>query len=431
MLSIGLMSGTSMDGIDVALLETDGSPHHIQDRGSLFLPYHPSFHLTLKVAEYAMKTCEGNMDEAKRYFKQAFIDYFEKVLKLSKSTIEDHFPNLSLYINSPNPTVSLKNVIAYSTERHAIAVEKLLEKTGYTARDIAVVGYHGQTLFHRPSLKRSIIIGNGQDLANQLGITVVTDFRSRDIAEGGEGAPLAPLYHHALAVRDKKIPAAVVNCGGIANVTIMTSTNELELIGFDTGPGNGLIDRLIKQRTQGAEQMDKDGQYGKQGKIDQNVLELLYKKALTPNPSSLTQNYFEKMPPKSLDIGDMTLIPELDALSLEDACATLEAFTADSIISSVESLPIKLPHYWILAGGGWKNPVIRREFDGRLRQKLGNSVQIVTADEASWNSQAMEAQIFAYLAVRSLQNKPLSVPGTTGVRMPVSGGRGFTPTETG
>lgn len=438
MFSIGLMSGTSMDGIDVALLETDGSSNHIQDRGHLCLPYSPQSQLILKAAEYAIRTCEGDMDAARLYYAQALRDYLAKALGLSEGAIDETLFDLSGYlsiksstlkspgINSPTLPLTLDNAIQHSTELHVIAVKKLLKKTGYAAEQIAVVGYHGQAMFHRPSMNLSVIVGNGQYLADQLEMTTVTDFRSRDIAEGGQGAPLAPLYHHALAVRDKKIPAGVVNCGGIANITVMTSTNELDLIGFDTGPGNGLIDRLIKQRTQGKVHMDMDGQYGKKGKINQRILQLLYEKALIKDG----RNYFDSLPPKSLDIGDMTLIPELDALSLEDACATLEAFTADSIINSFKLLDMELPRYWILAGGGWKNPVIRREFDDRLRQKLDGCVEIVTADEAGWNSQAMEAQIFAYLAVRSLQNKPLSVPGTTGIRAPSSGGHIFKPHQT-
>lgn len=385
MLSIGLMSGTSMDGIDAALLEIDSPTNTIKDLCHLFLPYEPSFQTLLKAAEHAVCQCAGDLSKVQ----------------------EHHLPQ------------RIDKIIEHSTYLHGIAVKKLLEKKSYKANQIEVVGYHGQTLFHNPSQKISIIIGEGQNLADQIGIKVVNDFRSNDIAAGGQGAPFAPLYHHALAIQDRKIPIAVVNCGGIANVTLIQNENPFDLIAFDTGPGNGLIDRLVRQRTTGAENMDLDGQYGKKGEIHDTVLKALYEKSIHKNH----ENYFFMVAPKSLDQGDMKLIPELDALSIEDACATLEAFTADTIVNSCLALPIELPRQWVLAGGGWKNPVIQQEFENRLTQKLGKDVQIFTADEIGWNSQAMEAQTFAYLAVCSLQNKPLSFPGTTGVAKPMSGGR--------
>jgi anhydro-N-acetylmuramic acid kinase len=240
------------------------------------------------------------------------------------------------------------------------------------------------------------------------------------VAAGGQGAPFAPLYHQALAVRDHKLPVAVVNCGGIANITIIQDADESGLLAFDTGPGNGLIDRLIRQRTQGREGMDRDGHYGLQGKVCEKTLAALFAKSLMQEG----KNYFELSPPKALDIGDMVLIPELETLSLEDACATLEVFTAESIVRSLKLVNIPIPQHWILAGGGWHNPVILRE----LKSRLGSGIQVMTADEAGWNSQAMEAQIFAYLAVRSLEKKPLSLPGTTRVPAPMTGGELYLPT---
>jgi anhydro-N-acetylmuramic acid kinase len=124
-----------------------------------------------------------------------------------------------------------------------------------------------------------------------------------------------------------------------------------------------------------------------------------------------------------LDINDLQLVQELDALTLEDACATLEAFTAHTIVASLDLVNSEYPEHWILAGGGWNNPIILNELKIRLRQKLGRTLKVMTAEEAGWNSQAMEAQIFAYLAVRSLKNLPLSLPGTTRVPRPLSGGQ--------
>jgi anhydro-N-acetylmuramic acid kinase len=425
MLSVGLMSGTSMDGIDAALLQTDGSSV-IQDLGYVSISYAPPFKLLLKSAEYAVRKCFGNIEQARSSYSQAIYDYLSNELGVKESDIQYEVSKLSVYlqgIEKKEFPITLDAVVQHSTYLHFIAVQQCLEKTGHQSRQIDVIGYHGQTMFHRPDHKISVVVGDGQYLADQLGITVVNDFRSCDVAAGGQGAPFAPIYHYALALRDKKIPLAVVNCGGITNLSLIPSENESDLIAFDAGPGNSLIDSLVRQRTRGKEHMDTDGQYGKQGSVNQQVLKALYEKSIIRNG----KNYFLMPPPKSLDYGDMVLIPELNALSLEDACATLEAFSADAVIESVGLLNMDLPRQWILAGGGWKNPVIRYEFESRLRKKLGDSTNIFLADDINWNSQAMEAQIFAYLAVRCLENKPLSFPGTTGVSRPLLGGCAWNP----
>lgn len=434
MLSIGLMSGTSMDGIDAALLETDGHSQ-IKELGSFAIDYAPAFKILLKAAEYAVKKtaetaiAQGINDKATiltavaKDFDTLLNEYLRDLLQDASTTIVLKRQELFGYLNI---ALSFENIIQHSTLLHGQAVIALLEKTGYTSQQIDLVGCHGQTLFHRPSAGLSIIVCNGASLAEQTGIAVITDFRSCDIAAGGLGAPFAPLYHQALAVRDGKLPCAVVNCGGISNITIIADDQPENLIGFDCGPGNGLVDRLMRQRTGGQESMDKNGHYGQQGQVNAAVLAALYEKSLVHDG----RNYFTLQPPKALDIGDMLLIPELDSLSIADACATLEAFTADSIVNSLRLLKSATPTSWILAGGGWHNPVILQQLTERLRQKLGPAVQIQTADAAGWNGQALEAQIFAYLAVRSLLNLPLSVPGTTRVPQPISGGHAHLPTTT-
>jgi len=418
MLSIGLMSGTSMDGIDAALLKTDGETH-IQELGHASIDYDPEFKILLKTAEYAVRSSKGDLEAANRHCVHFLEDYLTHELHQSSDQMRETQKTLADYVTKRlnYPSLNLLSIIQHSTDLHAAAVRKLLNKTDTSPEKIDVVGYHGQTLFHAPALKCSVIVGDGQHLANQLGITVVNDFRRADLEHGGQGAPLAPLYHYALAMRDQKIPLAVVNCGGIANITFINNSNMMDLLAFDTGPGNGLIDRLIRQRTNGLETMDKDGVYGKKGKINPEVIQALYEQSLSKN----NQNYFSLRPPKALDIGDLNLISELQTLSLEDACATLEAFTADTIVHSVQ-WSNTVPHRWILAGGGWNNPVIYYELKKRLQQRLGDTLQLLRAEEAGWNSQALEAQVFAYLAVRSLQNKPLSVPGTTQVSHPCPGG---------
>ncbi len=414
-LSLGLMSGTSMDGIDAALLETDGTAQNLKMLESIFLPYNSTFKILLKAAEYSVRKYSGNLKFAAAHFEQDVPIFLQQEFSLSA----DEIPEQLLQLRNLN----LDDVIQHSTYLHGLAANQLLVKAGRQASDIHVVGYHGQTLYHQPRQKISVIVGNGQQLADNLKIKVVNDFRSRDISHGGEGAPFAPLYHFALAKRDNKIPSAIVNCGGIANITLISSENEQSLVAYDTGPGNGLIDRLVKQRTKGQQSMDKDGQYGAKGKISEQLIADLYASAIIKN----NQNYFLLPPPKSLDIGDLQLIPQLADLSLEDACATLEAFTADAIVSSLDLLDVNPPKRWILAGGGWYNPIILRELRTRLQKRLKTDPEIHTAEYCGWSSQAMEAQIFAYLAIRSLQNQPLSLPGTTGISEPLSGGTLYCP----
>lgn len=419
MLSIGLMSGTSMDGIDAALIKTDGSANLLKELAHTSISYTPEFKILLKAAEYAVRRHRGRLVDAASDFEASLRDYLTQELLISPEDVPQKLTQLKNYLRGQ---CSLNAVIEHSTQLHALTVKNLLEISGYSAAQIHVIGYHGQTFFHQPRQKISIIVGNGQYLADLVGIPVVNDFRSQDIAAGGEGAPLAPLYHQALATRDNKIPVAVVNCGGIANITLINSSNPADLIAFDPGPGNGLIDQLVRKRTQGQEFMDADGQYGQRGRVHSELFAALYAQSIVKNQVS----YFTLPPPKSLDVGDLHLIPELDPLDLADACATLEAFTADAIVSSLNLINAEPPPQWILAGGGWRNPIIRRELQLRLQQ-LNPRIDIKTADEAGWNTQALEAQIFAFLAVRSLQNQPLSFPGTTGVPHPLSGGATYFP----
>jgi anhydro-N-acetylmuramic acid kinase len=165
--------------------------------------------------------------------------------------------------------------------------------------------------------------------------------------------------------------------------------------------------------------MDRNGDWGRVGQVSEAVMKILYQQSVVIDQ----KNYFDCQPPKSLDSGDLRLVPQLDELSLPDACATLEAFTADTIVRSIDYISeANIPMYWILAGGGWNNPVIRSELQKRLHAKFGAKIKIVTAEEAGWHSKALEAQIFAYLAVRSLKNLPISLPSTTRVPEPMSGG---------
>ena len=419
MFSIGLMSGTSMDGIDAALIETDGTPHHLRTLAGCSILYDRAFSILLKAAEYTVRTYQGDWEAAIAGYPAGIKEYLLHSLRIPAAELDRQYAALAAYLNTN--TLSMAAVTEHSTQLHANLVKTLLNKTKMSAQDIGVIGYHGQTLLHQPNRGISIVIGDGQALAKELGINVVNDFRRQDVEAGGQGAPFAPLYHQALSVRDNKIPLAIVNCGGIANITLIPSDNPNNLIGFDTGPGNALLDQFVKQRTQGQENFDKDGRYGKKGAVDTTVLTALYEQVIDKE----AQNYFLKNPPKSLDYGDLKLIAALDRLSLPDACRTLAAFTADSIVHSLDLIQNIPPKHWVLAGGGWKNPVIRTEFEQRLKARLGSKTELFNADELGWSNQYMEAEIFAYLAVRRLNQQPISFPGTTRVPQPLTGGTVF------
>lgn len=422
MLSIGLMSGTSMDGIDAALLETDGTEKIISLRAEASLTYHPFSRLLFKSAEYAVQQSFGQLNQARGYFFKFFTEYLEKITGLSGMDIKNKMQEIMIWLYGPvqkNRLISFADIVQHSTDLHIQVVNLLLKKAHVPAEKISVIGYHGQTLFHQPNQKISIVIGDGQRLANELGIKVVDDFRTNDVQAGGQGAPFAPLYHQALAVHSKYTPVGIMNCGGIANVTLIPDADPTQLIAFDTGPGNGLIDRLVQYRTQNEICMDKDGEYARQGKLNESILSLLYQKSVMRQG----KNYFSETSPKSLDINDLILIPELNTLFLADACHTLAVFTADSMIKSILSTGISLPKKWILAGGGWHHPIIFSTFHSHLVQLLGASVQMMHANEIGWHGQSLEAQIFAWLAVRSLLKLPLSLPNTTGVPTPMTGGR--------
>lgn len=371
-----------MDGIDAALIETDGTSALIRPIGHHHITYPDSFRIMLRDAEAAALACSG-------------------------------MPGKSRF----------HSVTERSTHKHAEAVSAILKKTGVSPKEIDIIGYHGQTLLHRPQQGISLNIGDGQLLANLCGIPVVNNFRQADIQAGGQGAPLAPLYHQAVALNHGFLPAAVVNCGGIANITLIYGSDPADVVAFDSGPGNALVDRLVRERTQNCEHMDKDGGYGLRGRLNTSVLAELRAEAVWQNGS----NYLLMPPPKSLDTHDMLLPPGINTLSIEDACATLEMFTADCIVQSIDLTELPAPAHWILAGGGWRNPCILQYLKTLLHQKLGARTLIKTADQLGQNPEGVEAELFAWLAVRSLKKLPLSMPKTTGVPAPMTGGDYYRP----
>ncbi|BAT60852.1 anhydro-N-acetylmuramic acid kinase [Variibacter gotjawalensis] len=367
--AIGLMSGTSMDGIDVALIETDGET--VAAMG-------PS-------ASYAYAAADRDL------LRQALADA------------------AGMTDRAVRPGV-LGEAELLVTRRHAEAVQRFLKDNQLSPSAIDVVGFHGQTVWHRPEQKLTVQIGDGQALADATGLRVVYDLRAADVAAGGQGAPLVPVYHRALARSlGEGGSIAVLNIGGVANITFIDRET---LIACDTGPGNALIDDLVLARTGG--RYDADGALAARGRVDETALTRL-----------LAHPYFEQSPPKSLDRNDfrahVAAHGGLDAMSAEDAAATLTALTSATIARVVERLP-RAPATWIVAGGGALNPTLMRMLSTRVAP-----ARVETAADVGWSVEAMEAQAFAFLAVRALSGIPLTFPGTTGVAAALTGGVVVTP----
>ena len=285
------------------------------------------------------------------------------------------------------------------TDLHCQAVRALCENTNIDLSTIDVIGFHGQTVKHDPQEGVSCQLGDGRRMANTLGRLVVTHFRQNDMKHGGQGAPLAPAYHQALvracAIRE---PIAVLNIGGVSNLTLI----EGDLLhACDCGPGNALIDDWVSAHC--GIPYDEDGKIAAAGRIDHHALQVL-----------LSDDYFRRHGPKSLDRNAFSANP-VQALTPPDGAATLTAFTAAAIAAEAVRLPCT-PREWVVVGGGRRNAHLLSE----LRRRLGAPVRV--AEDLGWVGEAIEAQAFGYLAVRSLLKLALSWPGTTGVSQPVTGG---------
>ncbi len=357
--ALGLMSGTSLDGVDVALIETDG------ETVARFGPtgYRPYSDAERNLLRAALAAAVSNTDRLAR-------------------------PGI------------LADAEALVTAAHAEAVEAFLAARAIARETIGVVGFHGQTVLHRPEARLTVQIGDGPALAARLGLPVVYDLRAADMAAGGQGAPLVPAFHRALvAALDRPRPVVVLNIGGVANVTY---ADDDILIACDTGPGNALIDDFMLARTGVAR--DVDGTTAAEGRADKAFV-----------AGVLAQPFFAAPPPKSLDRNDFARIV-LPELSLADGAATLTALTAASIAAIVRHLP-EPPRSWIAAGGGARNPTLMRMLAAALQP-----ASLETADAVGWSADAVEAQAFGYLAVRSLKGLPITFPGTTGVAKPMQGG---------
>lgn len=353
--AIGMMSGTSLDGVDAALIKTDGT--HVLEKG---------VHITLP-------------------FSDELFDALHEAVHMRGDLLKvEH--DLTLF--------------------HAQAVRELLQTAGKTAKDVHVIGFHGQTVSHRPKEGITWQIGNGALLAAETHIDVVCDFRRRDVAAGGQGAPLVPLYHAALA-KQLPMPVAVVNIGGIGNVTWVGKSEAMsedimayDILAFDTGPGNAMLNDWVRKHTGAA--YDKDGELALKGRAFTNLVD-----------EFLEHPYFKATPPKSLDRNDFN-ISQMNNLTVEDGAATLTAFTAQSVAKAVHFCPAP-PKRWLVSGGGRHNPAIMQA----LAEVLPN---VEPVESVGWDGDALEAQAFGFLAVRSLYNQPLSLPTTTGASHAVTGG---------
>ncbi len=289
---------------------------------------------------------------------------------------------------------------AMITDRHVEAVEAFLAADSIDRGTVDLIGFHGQTVLHRPSRRLTVQIGDGAGLAARLGIKVVHDFRAADVARGGQGAPLVPVFHRALAAAAGFLePGVFINIGGVANLSFVAPGKEP--IACDTGPGNALLDDLMLMRLGAA--FDRDGVTASKGRADAAVL-----RALLAHP------FFSAPPPKSLDRNDF-LGDAVERLATEDAAATLTAFTAASIACVLPLLPSR-PSLAIVCGGGARNKTLLRELADRL------PCPVVLAETFGWSSAAMEAQAFAYLAARRERHLPITFPTTTGVDRPLEGG---------
>jgi len=286
------------------------------------------------------------------------------------------------------------------TETHLKAIDELIQREGISHAAVDVAGFHGQTILHRPERRLTVQIGDGALLARRLKIPVVYDFRAADVAAGGQGAPLVPVFHRALLRAFDDGPIAVVNIGGVANVTYIDG--DAEPIAFDTGPGNAPLDELMMSRS--GKPMDEGGAVASSGKADEKLA-----------AAALEHPFFARPPPKSLDRADFARF-DFKTLALPDALATAAEIVTAAIALSRKYLP-KEPKRWIIAGGGARNPALVK----LLREKLVPA-RVQTAEEIGWQSSAVEAQAFAFLAVRSMKSLPLSFPKTTGVPSPMAGG---------
>lgn len=360
MTAIGLMSGTSLDGVDVALIETDGKA----------------------VRSFGPSGYRAYTEQERSVLRQA----------LSEAT------HLSQRDARPGMLVEAERMV---TIAHAEAVASFTAQNHISREAIDIVGFHGQTVLHRPAQQMTVQIGDAGALARAIHLPVMHDFRAADVAAGGQGAPFVPVYHRALAQGlERAGPIVVVNIGGVSNITYIDGSDIL--MACDTGPGNALLDDFMFRTT--GQAFDCEGRLAGQGEVDETWV-----------ARGLRHPFFALPPPKSLDRNDFAALM-LHDVAPADGAATLTAFTAAAIAAIVPLLP-KPPQSWVVTGGGARNLTMLR----MLRDRLAPAT-VAPAGALGWSADAMEAQAFAFLAARGLKGLPLSYPGTTGVPIPMTGG---------
>jgi anhydro-N-acetylmuramic acid kinase len=361
---LGFMSGTSLDAIDMAVLETDGiTVSNLGPTGE-----HKLSPETRELVEIATETA------------QAWARGEEE------------------------PVAFIRAARAIARE-HVEAAEDFLRDIVFSAHDFDLIAFHGQTVLHeRPEngqTGRTVQLGDAALIAKELRVPVAYDFRSADIAAGGQGAPLVPIYHQALVeMSGLEPPVVVLNLGGVANITLLDRHGEMTA--FDTGPANGMIDLWVQRHT--GRRFDEDGKLAEAGKVNEAALQVL-----------LADDYFKIAGPKSLDRYDFPFEP-VEKLSLEDGAATLTAFTAEALRIGIAACH-ETPGLVIACGGGRLNPTLMDMIVDRL------SLPVITAEETGWRGDSIEAEAFAFLGARTAKGLPISFPGTTGVPSPMTGGK--------
>ena len=367
--ALGIMSGTSLDGIDFSIIQTDGEDHL-----SLTNNNYLEFSNNLKQKIRSIKSKITSTNECK------------------KAIISDEYKELSNEI----------------TMFHQ---EGMIQTVGYSGgRPIDVIGFHGITLWHKPADRYTHQIGDAKLLKKSIAkyknlknSEIIFNFRENDILNGGQGAPLTPLYHQLILNKIKlNPPLALINIGGISNISYMKGYDKI--IGFDAGPGNYLINKWIKLKAN--LEFDKDGIIAKSGKVNKDLLKKL-----------LCDSYYKKKPPKSLDVKDFDF-QRINQLSLQDGLATLSMLTVESIIMAINSFE-KYPNKILVSGGGRKNKFIFNS----IKKNIKSSMLLI--DEFNFDGDFIESQAFAYLAIRSYLKKYITYPNITGVKKPSLGGTIF------
>ncbi len=363
---LGLMSGTSADGIDAAVLEADGVAHH-----EVLAHFHRPYD-----------------DETRELIRRACAD--------ARAAYEEG--KLTNRWQRPGCLMEADEAL---TQLHIDFAREVMEEMEKRGRKVRLIGMHGHTVLHAPEKGITIQLADGDEVAQQVGETVIWDMRAHDMEHGGQGAPLAPAWHMALAQRLPMRPVMFVNIGGVSNITWIGGEDE-EPHAFDAGPGNALMDDLVRGKT--GEPFDRDGALAAKGSVNEDALQAL-----------LSQAPLHVALPRSFDRDSFDATPVAN-LPLEDALATLCRFTAKAIAQAVEWLP-RPPETWIVTGGGRHN----RTLMAMLAEEVPEGA-VVPAEAVEMNGDHMEAEAWAWLAVRALKRLPITWPTTTGVDRPRSGG---------